>query len=242
MSADNSTTCLFSGCGKPLFVRGYCRGHIEQIRRGTPLRPLKYRELGRICNFSGCGGKHSGLGLCEGHRGQQKRGETLTPLYSRCRPKNTPPRIEYDEMPCPVPGLKGPCRIFRGNISKGRDGGYGAVGFNGKVVKVHRYVYERDVGPIPEGMKIDHRCRVRACCNADHLRYVTNQVNCTENVVDHPWQVMAARTHCKNGHEFTPENTVPLKTSNGRGCRACNREKQKRCSARKKLALSPLPQ
>lgn len=188
----------------------------------------------RLCSFPGCGRKHEGHGLCQGHRQQQKRGEELAPLFLHVRPKNTPPRILYDEVPCPVAGLKGPCHVFRGNISKGSDGGYGTVGFKGKIVKVHRYVYERDVGPIPEGMKIDHRCRVRACCNPDHLRCVTNQVNTTENVVNHQWQVMAARTHCKNGHEFTPEN-VPLKTSKGRGCRACNREKRRRFQERQRV-------
>src|SRR6185436_7300937 len=77
-----------------------------------------------------------------------------------------------------------------------------------------------------------------ACCNVDHLRCVTNQVNTTENVVNHQWQVMAARTHCKNGHEFTPENTVSLKTSKGRGCRACNREKRRRFEERQRAKRS----
>lgn len=188
------------------------------------------------CDFPGCGRPRSGFGLCQQHLKQKKRGQELQPINIKIRPKGTPPRILYDEFPCPNSNLEGPCHIFRGNISKGSDGGYGTVGFNGKVVKVHRYVYERDIGPIPDGMKIDHQCRNRACCNVQHLRCVTNQVNATENVVNHQWQVMAARTHCKNGHEFTPENTVPLKTSNGRGCRACNRVKRLRFEERRRAA------
>lgn len=48
---------------------------------------------------------------------------------------------------------------------------------------MHRLSWEDNVGPIPEGMVIDHMCRVRACCNPDHLRAVPNVVNSTENTI-----------------------------------------------------------
>lgn len=34
---------------------------------------------------------------------------------------------------------------------------------------VHRLMYERFVGPIPEGKILMHTCDVRNCCNPEHL-------------------------------------------------------------------------
>ncbi len=44
-------------------------------------------------------------------------------------------------------------------------------------VSAHRYFYERFIGPIPEGLQIDHLCRVRHCVNPSHLEPVTNREN-----------------------------------------------------------------
>lgn len=58
-----------------------------------------------------------------------------------------------------------------------RTGGYGQFYFDGRTCKAHRFSYEFYVGPIPNGAQIDHRCRVRACVNPDHLRPVSNKEN-----------------------------------------------------------------
>lgn len=55
--------------------------------------------------------------------------------------------------------------------------GYGKVSWKGRLVYVHRLVYELLEGPIPEGLQIDHICRNRACANPDHLRLVEFGVN-----------------------------------------------------------------
>ena len=69
------------------------------------------------------------------------------------------------------------CWIFTGAK---RDGGYGEIS-RGRVGEgiacTHRVVYEALVGPIPVGMLLDHRCRVPACCNPEHLRVVTVKQN-----------------------------------------------------------------
>ena len=43
--------------------------------------------------------------------------------------------------------------------------------------RAHRYVYEQMVGPIPDGLVLDHLCRNRRCVNPDHLEPVTHQAN-----------------------------------------------------------------
>jgi hypothetical protein len=56
-------------------------------------------------------------------------------------------------------------------------GGYGHLKVAGKTLKAHRVAYELFVGPIPEGMEIDHRCRNKYCVNTAHLEAVTRSEN-----------------------------------------------------------------
>src|SRR6202030_118623 len=51
--------------------------------------------------------------------------------------------------------------------------GYGKFG----KVKAHRFSYEREKGPIPDGLEIDHLCRNKSCVNPDHLEAVTHGEN-----------------------------------------------------------------
>jgi hypothetical protein len=71
--------------------------------------------------------------------------------------------------------------------------GYGQWGVNGRSRSVHRVAYEALVGPIPDGLTIDHLCRVRPCCNPEHLEPVTIAEN-TARAHEH-------RTTCRHGAE-----------------------------------------
>lgn len=147
------------------------------------------------------------------------------------RRRLSPPQILFDEAPCPRPDLEGPCHIFRG----GKHRGYGRV-WNGRNMLVHVYVWQLKNGPVPVGMVIDHQCRVRACCNVNHLRLVTRSVNVKENVKGHPWQLGRAKTHCPRGHRYSPGNTM-FDARGCRGCRECSRIRTLaayRATARKK--------
>jgi hypothetical protein len=106
--------------------------------------------------------------------------------------------------------------------SKGH--GYGIFWANGKYVPAHRWLYERLRGPVPDGLQLDHLCRVRHCVNPDHVEPVT----CKENIGrgDTGWN-NKSKTYCPHGHEYTSENTY-IQRSGGRICRTCNRESKKK--------------
>lgn len=104
-------------------------------------------------------------------------------------------------------------------------GGYGQMWYMGRMVYVHRVAYEIYVAEIPEGLTIDHLCHTRNCVNPDHLEAVSFRENVLRG--NGPTAINARKTHCKNGHEFTPENTFISRKAGrdpSRGCRKCRLE------------------
>lgn len=55
--------------------------------------------------------------------------------------------------------------------------GYGQLHVGGRDYLAHRLMYERDRGPIPSGLELDHLCRVRDCVNPAHLEAVSHAEN-----------------------------------------------------------------
>jgi len=116
-------------------------------------------------------------------------------------------------MPVPESG----CWIWEGHLASD---GYGAFSYHGRVCKLHRFMYEKFVGPIPSDMTIDHSCRVRCCGNPSHLEVVTNKENILRG---NGAAARAARqTHCIRGHKFEGEN-LRIRLDGARVCRACCR-------------------
>lgn len=95
--------------------------------------------------------------------------------------------------------------------------GYVRYTRNGKTEYGHRLMYELFIGPIPEGLQIDHLCSNRACINPEHLEAVPPHVNKMRGRAGE-WQ--KAKTHCPHGHEYTEENTWRSHRGH-RYCRAC---------------------
>lgn len=108
--------------------------------------------------------------------------------------------------------------------------GYGVTNVNKKRWYVHRLMWTLMVGPIPDGMEIDHMCRNRACCNPEHLDLVTGQVNTLRGVS--PASSHAKRDECSYGHEYTAETMHVVRGA--RRCRICERRRDKERYERKK--------
>lgn len=94
--------------------------------------------------------------------------------------------------------------------------GYGRKWVKGKRVMAHRWMYERHIGPIPNGMQLDHLCRVRLCVNPRHLEPVTLQENRRRGA--------EAQSACRRGG-----HPLDYVTPDGRrGCSTCRREASRR--------------
>lgn len=108
------------------------------------------------------------------------------------------------------------------------DNTYGRLaGPSSRLEYAHRLAYTLWTGPIPDGLQIDHLCRVRLCCNPAHLEAVTQQVNLARG--QGMCVINAAKTHCPQGHPYSPENTrVRYRKVAERCCRTCDRERNSR--------------
>lgn len=89
-----------------------------------------------------------------------------------------------------------------------------------KATLAHRISYMLLVGPIPEGLELDHLCRNTECTNPRHLEPVLPKVNKARGIGVGAKNIV--KTHCPHGHEYTPENTWVSKMGE-RNCRECFR-------------------
>lgn len=102
--------------------------------------------------------------------------------------------------------------------------GYGVIGSgrtasgNARTEYAHRVSYEHFVGAIPQGLEIDHKCRMKLCVNPAHLEPVTHAEN----------RRRARQTHCERGHVMPTEGR--------RQCKRCDADRAKAYRARRRVS------
>jgi hypothetical protein len=117
------------------------------------------------------------------------------------------------------------CIEWTGYIDRHGYGRFGPGGRDGGKVSAHRWSYEHNVGPIPDGFQIDHLCRNRKCVNPDHLEPVTQRENILRGVGASA--ANARKSTCPAGHAYTDDNVYISPTDGSRNCRECMRERER---------------
>jgi len=157
----------------------------------------------RECNVEDCRAPRDSRGLCKRHAERARRG----------RPVEVEPPSVADRLKGKCALDSNGCWVWSGQVGNSGYGKYSSTGL------AHRVSYETFVGPIPDGLTIDHLCLNKMCINPAHLEPVTSAENARRRDVHHG--IGSAKTHCPQGHEYSLENT---RHSNGRRhCRACAR-------------------
>jgi hypothetical protein len=185
-------TCSVEGCERPVQNRGWCIRHYYRAQRyGDPLGLPQPRVAAR-CSVESCDRTIAWNGLCHTHRYRAKHGLPLDVPIGAARPAVAPHLRVLRKVE-----KQGDCWIFTGYLNQY---GYAQVRVQSgrKGPYVHRVVYEALVGPIAEGMSLDHLCHTRAaargecaggvtcvhrhCVNPDHLEQVPIQENIRRSV------------------------------------------------------------
>ncbi len=146
------------------------------------------------CSIDGCGKPNFARKWCSKHWNRWRRHGD--PLTIKTRAYTVEEKFQFFVQPT------GFCWEWVGSLNPG---GYGNIKIGGKTISAHRWVYETLVGPIPEGLDLDHLCRVRHCVNPDHLEPVTRAENLRRGV-----QGFAMRRQCTNGHDVTTEDSIVI--------------------------------
>lgn len=138
-------------------------------------------------------------------------------------------RIERWSVPVPESG----CWLWLGSIDRC---GYGKMcNRRDRESLAHRNSYRAFVGPIPQGLEIDHLCKVRCCVNPLHLQAVTHRENVVRgDAATSPNLYNRRKTYCKRGHELAGENlrVKIYKGKKSRLCLICTRKLTRACYRR----------
>ncbi len=162
--------CFIDGCGRSHYARGWCEKHYKRWRtHDDPERVLLVIRPGPIdgrCTVDQCQRPTHARGWCNKH-------------YMRWLKHGAPDVVEMilgdDEARFWSHVEKAEtCWLWTSTIT---GNGYGHYSIKRVKVGAHRFAYELMVGPIPQGLTIDHLCRVKACVNPDHLEPVTQAEN-----------------------------------------------------------------
>jgi len=188
------------------------------------------------CEVEGCENPINYMGMCAKHTGRFLSGRDLhaasqhEKTYKERFMEKVDKRGGFPASPYAWDESMGECwnwtaarRGMKGTCAHE----YGAFRMNQKQMYAHRAGYEIFIGPIPEGLSLDHLCRNTLCVNPSHMEPCTLRENQLRRE--------GMRTHCKNGHEMSKENTVIMSGfPNRRYCRRCRADASKKYAAKKR--------
>ena len=147
------------------------------------------------------------------------------------------PKVDKDgPVPARRPDL-GPCWVWANAYLN--ESGYGQFGLTGrKLILAHKWAWEQENDPVPDGLELDHLCRNRACVRPSHLEAVPHAVNTQRGLNGDLKPETPLREVCANGHPMTPGNRYLRKDGTGKkiGCRQCSRDACRRYAERKRDA------
>jgi len=148
------------------------------------------------------------------------------------------PATTTDAPSCPKCG--GAIERFWSRVAKGdgcwewtgarKPNGYGDLTIRPRRWSAHRFAYTVAVGPIPAGMVVCHTCDNPPCCNPAHLFLGTQADNMADMGRKGRRASSPRKTHCRNGHEYTPANTYM--SNGGQVCRECNNSARRKVGGR----------
>lgn len=137
--------------------------------------------------------------------------------------RRTRRRTPIAERFWPKVDKSGECWVWTGSRDRS---GYGKIARfcpdgNVRPALAHRIAYELEIGPIPEGLTLDHLCRNSSCVRPSHLEPVTMRENILRGTG--PSARHAKVTHCPQGHEYAAGNIVGRTDRRNRDCLTCAR-------------------
>lgn len=173
------------------------------------------------CKLPDCNKRHEAQGLCRNHYRVAMRAGTIQPL-----PRKTPEQRFWEKV-----DKTSTCWLWTGGVSTG----YGFFNVAGSADKgyAHRYAYEWLVGPIPDGMQLDHLCRNTRCVNPAHLEPVEPGENYRRG--NGFGGINSRKTHCPHGHAYDAPNTY-VDARGQRHCRKCRVRRGMEYKRRKRAA------
>lgn len=167
--------------------------------------------MSETCIHPGCGmPPRRRAGYCGAHYTRKVRGKNMDAPIRRAGsdPERFWEKVQKTDS----------CWLWTGAKSSA---GYGTfnLGDNRGYDYAHRVAYRLLAGPIPDGLVIDHLCRVRHCCNPDHLEPVDPAENVRRGLAPY-----GLRTECRHGHDIADTTNVYVQPGlTGHRCRACAR-------------------
>lgn len=216
--------CSIEGCGKPAKARGWCGTHYHCWRRTG--NPLPTKSTLRTCSVEEesvyCGRPARKRGWCTMHYQRwQATGDPLGKIASKPAEQRFWPRVDKNGPVLIRRPVRGPCWMWTGTRTKQ---GYGKFYAFETRMLAHHFL----TGKPPELLEYDHLCRNPSCVNPDHLELVTRLINMRRGAAT-GGALWVKPTHCKRGHELTPENIC----RNGKRfqCRICRNERQRQRTA-----------